>query len=186
LILVSKKKISYISGNTIIMKYKNKLTTYDGIKFKSKLEKTCYQLLTEAGLTFSYEPVTYNLHSAFKYEGNCYEKVQRQGKKKFAPARSHIQSIKYTPDFVGDGWIIETKGHETSDFKLRWKMFKKLLLDSGLNYDLYKPTNITEIKESIILIKQKNHETKITKSSGRPQKRVRNSTKRTRTQKSKK
>ena len=33
----------------------------------------------------------------------------------------------YTPDFVGNGFIIETKGNPNEAFPLRWKLFKKLI-----------------------------------------------------------
>jgi hypothetical protein len=36
-----------------------------------------------------------------------------------------ILNIKYTPDFIGKGFIIETKGRANESFPLRWKMFKR-------------------------------------------------------------
>lgn len=133
-------------------KYNNTTSEFDGIKFKSRLEEACYKKLKESGLSFSYEPVTYNLIPSFEYEYPSYEKVQSKGKKTFKAGRPHVRGIKYTPDFVGDGWIIETKGFETAVSKIKWKMFKKLILDSGLHYTLFKPTNQAEIDKSIELI----------------------------------
>ena len=38
-----------------------------------------------------------------------------------------ILPIKYTPDFIGKGFIIETKGRANESFPMRWKMFKKYI-----------------------------------------------------------
>ena len=35
--------------------------------------------------------------------------------------------IKYTPDFIGEDFIIETKGRANESFPIRWKLFKRLL-----------------------------------------------------------
>ena len=35
-------------------------------------------------------------------------------------------TIKYTPDFIGKDFIIETKGRANESFPLRWKLFKRL------------------------------------------------------------
>lgn len=55
------------------------------------------------------------------------------------------RAIHYIPDFVGDNWIIETKGVKTDGFKMKWKLFKQLLWEQGLNYDLYLPSNQKEV-----------------------------------------
>ena len=60
----------------------------------------------------------------------------------------------YTPDFVGDKWIIETKGNPNDAFPLRWKLFKKYLVDHDLIYDLYVPRNHKQIDETIKQIKE--------------------------------
>jgi hypothetical protein len=38
-----------------------------------------------------------------------------------------VLNIKYTPDFIGEDFIIETKGRANESFPLRWKMFKYLM-----------------------------------------------------------
>jgi len=134
-------------------KYKNEATEVNGVKVRSKLERTCYELLLENNIPFEYEPVTYNLMTPFKYTSDSWEKTGRGKNRSFGKQRQSVRGITYTPDFVGDGWIIETKGMETADFKLKWKMFKKLLEDSGQSIVLYKPTNKKEILETISLIK---------------------------------
>jgi len=63
----------------------------------------------------------------------------------------------YLPDFVNlkEGWIIEVKGLRTEAFNLRWKLFKKYLVDNKLFYDLYMPGNQAQVKEVIKIIKRK-------------------------------
>lgn len=67
-----------------------------------------------------------------------------------------LQSIKYTPDFVGKNWIIETKGRANESFPFRWKLFKKYLTDNKLNYDLYIPHNHKQVDECINIILSNN------------------------------
>jgi len=136
-------------------KFNNKEVIYKGKKLRSKLEKTAYQLLNEAGIEFEYEPTSFILIPKFKYtSGTCYERVSYRGKKTFKekPTKT-ISKISYTPDFVGKNWIMETKGYETPSFKLRWKLFKKHLQETGQEYVLFKPHNKKEIQRCIEIIK---------------------------------
>lgn len=130
-------------------KFNNKVSK----DYKSNLEKYCAEQLKLEKLPFEYEAVKFELHPSFRYEGMSYEKVTRSKKKVFDLQNPGIRAITYTPDFVGDGWIIETKGMETSTFKIKWKMFKKHLIENNLHYQLYKPTNQKEVLETIKLIK---------------------------------
>jgi hypothetical protein len=68
-----------------------------------------------------------------------------------------ILPIKYTPDFIGEDFIIETKGRANESFPMRWKLFKQLIVRQFPGYTLYKPQNQKECDEtvSIILSKQK-------------------------------
>jgi hypothetical protein len=63
-----------------------------------------------------------------------------------------ILNLKYTPDFVGDTFIIETKGRANESFPLRWKLFKKWMMDNKDYRTLYKPQNQSECNETIKLI----------------------------------
>lgn len=130
-------------------KFNNKVSK----DYKSNLEKYCAEQLKLEKIPFEYEAVKFELHPSFRYEGTSYEKVTRSKKKVFDLQNPGIRAITYTPDFVGDGWIIETKGMETSTFKIKWKMFKKHLIDNNSHYQLYKPTNQKEVLETIKLIK---------------------------------
>ena len=123
-------------------------------QYKSKLEKTCAVLLEEEQIPFVYEKLKFTLVPGFTYEKPSYERIGK--KKKFIPQRKKVAAITYTPDFVGDGWIIETKGQRTTAFNIKWKLFKKYLLDHGLDFTLYMPTNKGEIIQTIELIKNGN------------------------------
>ena len=65
-----------------------------------------------------------------------------------------ILPIKYTPDFIGDNFIIECKGRPNESFPLRWKLFKKLVSQQFPNYTLFKPQNQKECDIVIRLIKE--------------------------------
>ncbi len=86
--------------------------------------------LKKAKIKSLYEGETFELQEAFDFPFESYERCgngkgeyKNRGKKK-------ILNIKYTPDFIGEGFIIETKGRANESFPLRWKMFKKLLTEN--------------------------------------------------------
>jgi hypothetical protein len=103
----------------------------DGIEFKSKLESYTYLKLKENNIKAGYETVQFELLPAFTY-----------GDEK-------IRNMKYTPDFIGDNFIIECKGLMGDSFLLRWKIFKYLLYTENLNYKLYMPRNRKQVDEVI-------------------------------------
>jgi hypothetical protein len=138
-------------------KHKNKPTTYDGIRFRSGLEVVCYKLLKKHKIPFKYEKVKYTLTPTFKYEVPSYEIVTRNKKKVFTKQYDTVPKITYTPDFVGDNWIIETKGQRTATFNVKWKLFKKYLSEAGMQYHLFMPSNEAEILQSINMIKKINN-----------------------------
>ena len=129
--------------------------SYDNTEFDSKLEVYCYKKLTEANIKFEYTSTTFILQHPFTYIKNVMEPDKKRVPL-LSNRSSKYQSIKYTPDFVGDGWIIETKGVASDSFKLRWKMFKKCLIDKGINFNLYLPKNQKQVDQCIELILQKN------------------------------
>jgi len=63
-----------------------------------------------------------------------------------------VLNIKYTPDFIGYDFIIETKGRANDSFPLRWKMFKYLMTLMCDNRTLYKPQSQKECDTTIELI----------------------------------
>lgn len=133
---------------------RSKKSIYDGINFDSQLEVYCYKALKLAGLKFEYTQKEFVISPAFKYTGESYEPDKRKGDGMYLKSNS-LQSIKYTPDFVGDTWIIETKGLMNETFPMRWKLFKQHLVEKGLKYDLYMPKNHKQVDECITIIKSK-------------------------------
>ena len=126
----------------------------DGIKFDSQLEVYCYKALNNVGLSFEYAQKTFTIVEGFKYSGESYEADKRKGTGMY-PKSNNLQSVKYTPDFIGNGWIIETKGRQNEAFPMRWKLFKKYLQDNNLKYDLYMPHNHKQVDECIQMILNK-------------------------------
>jgi hypothetical protein len=120
----------------------------DTPKFRSKLEEYCYGELKKAGLKFEYEPYRVTLIPGFRYEGFS---LERKGKK-LKPAWIKQQAVTYCPDFVGEGWVIETKGYERPLSAMKWKLYKRYLKQNNLNIDLYKPHTKKEVQECIKLI----------------------------------
>ena len=130
----------------------SKKISYDGINFASGLERYMYIALKKAKIKADYEGTTYELFPGFEFSLPAYERCangkgvyKNRGNKK-------ILNIKYTPDFIGKGFIIETKGRANESFPLKWKMFKKHVVDELNPITLYKPQNQKECDETIRLI----------------------------------
>ena len=111
-----------------------------------------YMALKKAKIRALYEGETFELQEGFDFPFESFERCgngkgdyKNRGNKK-------ILNIKYTPDFIGKGFIIETKGRANESFPLRWKMFKKHVIDELVNVTLYKPQNQKECDETIRLI----------------------------------
>jgi len=129
----------------------SKKVTIDGIKFASGLEAYMYKALKSAKIPAAYEGSTYTIIQGFDLNVTCYERCANgkgdykdRGNKKILP-------IKYTPDFIGKGFIIETKGRANEAFPMRWKLFKHYA-EHNLNSTLYKPQNQKECDETVRLI----------------------------------
>ena len=128
------KKLRKARKTTINKKVRNATTNeYDGIKFKSKLETYVYKQLKAHNLKADYEPIKFELIPSFKFCGKT------------------IRAMTYTPDFVGDNFIIEAKGFANETWPLKWKMFLWLLLNKGLanKYKLFVVHNHKEVDEMI-------------------------------------
>jgi hypothetical protein len=156
----------YINTSNHEMKYKNQIKEHNGVRYKSMLELTCATLLTQSNIDFKYEPIDYLLVDSGNYSGIIYEKKVSKGTKIYGPIKGKIRSISYTPDFVGDNWIIETKGYETPEFKLKWKLFQHELLKQGKSPHLFKPTNKKELVQTITIIKELIYNQKQSTSNG--------------------
>ena len=110
---------------------------YDGIEFKSKLETYVYKQLKAHNLKAEYEPIKFELIPSFTF---C-------GKK--------IRAMTYTPDFVGNNFIIEAKGRPNDVFPYKWKLFMYYLKLNNLDkkYMLFIVHNHKETEECIKKIK---------------------------------
>ena len=111
---------------------------YDGIQFKSQLETYVYKQLKAHNLKAEYEPIKFELIPSFTF---C-------GKK--------IRAMTYTPDFVGDNFIIEAKGRPNDVWPYKWKWFMWSLLNKDLadKYKLFVVHNHKETDECIRRIQE--------------------------------
>ena len=141
----------YTSSNKKTKRVINaKRTTFDGIKFASSLESYMYKCLKESNIKAEYEGEEFVLIDGFMFDVDCYERTARRefanrGRKKTLP-------IKYTPDFVGDGFIIECKGRALKDFPLRWKLFKKWISENRPDVIVFKPQNKKDCDEVVEIL----------------------------------
>ena len=136
---------------------RSKKVTFDGITFASGLEKYMYQALKKAKIHALYEGQTFELVESFDFPFESYERCGN-GKGEYKNrGNKKILNMKYTPDFVGKGWIIECKGRANESFPLRWKIFKKLIAERRLGpFTLYKPQNHKECDKTVELILKQN------------------------------
>jgi hypothetical protein len=133
-----------------------KKVVYDGITFASGLEKYMYRALKKAKVKAKYEGRTYTIQSGFEFNMDSYER-QSNGKGEFKNrGNKKILPIKYTPDFIGDGFIIECKGRANESFPMRWKLFKGYVNTVQPYVTLYKPQNQKECDQVIELITKNN------------------------------
>lgn len=111
----------------------------DGIKFRSKLEKFCYEKLKEANIFNEYEQYHFELIPAFEYKNKKY------------------RAITYKPDFVGDTFIIECKGFPNDSWALREKLFNRYLYMNNVEKDFYIVHTQKEVIALIETLKNKNN-----------------------------
>ena len=132
----------------------SKKITYDGINFASGLERYMYMALKKAKIKAKYEGETFVLINGFHLANESYER-QANGKGDFTNrGGKRILPIKYTPDFIVDDFIIETKGRANESFPIRWKLFKRLVSEQFPDYVLFKPQNQKECDRVIDIIKE--------------------------------
>ncbi len=131
----------------------SKRISYDGISFASGLERYMYMALKKAKIKALYEGETFELQEGFNFPFESYERCGNSKGDYKNRGNKKIHNIKYTPDFIGKNFIIETKGRANESFPLRWKMFKKIMADKRLEpFTLYKPQNQKECDETVRLI----------------------------------
>ena len=67
-------------------------------------------------------------------------------------AMRQLVVLKYTPDFCGKDFIIETKGRQDKLFNLRWNLFVRHKAANDDMRPLYMPKNKKECEEVVRLI----------------------------------
>ena len=136
----------------------SKKITYDGIKFASGLERYMYMALKKAKIKAKYEGQTFELIPSFEFNLESIER-QSNGKGEYKNrGNKKILNIKYTPDFIGKDFIIETKGRANESFPIRWKLFKNHVKVHLPHVTLYKPQNQKECDKVVELIIKKRKE----------------------------
>lgn len=117
-------------------KYGAQKVVAEGEKFDSKIEYFFFQLLTYEKIPFV-QKKKYVLEHGFNY-GN-----------------EKIKPIEIIPDFsiTNEGGlliaIVDTKGVETKDWKIKWKLLKKKLSDLNTSIPLFTPHNRAECHQVI-------------------------------------
>jgi hypothetical protein len=129
--------------------------SYDGHNFASGLEKYMYMALAKAKIKAKYEGETFVLLNGFHFENEVYERQANSKGEFINRGEKRILPIKYTPDFIGEDFIIETKGRPNESFPIRWKLFKKLVTEQFPSYTLFKPQNQKECDRVIEILKNK-------------------------------
>ena len=153
-----KKKTTYKNKSRKRGPVRSRKVIFDGITFASGLERYMYQALQKAKIRCDYEGRTFTLVEGFNFDNETYER-QTNGKGEMVNRGcKKILPIKYTPDFIGKEFIIETKGRANESFPMRWKLFKKMINRMYPHVTLYKPQNQKECDRVVELIinKRKN------------------------------
>ena len=104
----------------------------------SSLDLSFFKVPQENKLKAEYEPIKFELVPSFQFKDK------------------KIRPMTYTPDFVGNNFIIEAKGRPNDVFPYKWKLFQYNLVKSGLDeqYNLFIVHNHKEVDECIKQIKQ--------------------------------
>ena len=112
----------------------------DNIKYRSKLEGRCAQILKENNIPFEYEPLKIEYIPKFEYYGEKY------------------RAAFYTPDFIIDNkYILEIKGFPNEVYRYKKKLvLLKLLKDN--TYRFFEIKTLTQLRQWIKDYKDKKYE----------------------------
>lgn len=133
---------------------------YNGIHFKSDLEKKTYIALIESGFEPEYEKHSYILQETKLFPTLHYApyRDRKLHKDVWGLNKYKIISVKYKPDFVfnvNDKLIvIEVKGYANDRYPYQKKLFFKWLEDNNPNSAFFEIHNIKQLKEAIKIIKE--------------------------------
>ena len=128
---------------------------YDGISFKSKLEKMAYQTLKEQGFPVLYEPKKFIIWEGFRPNVPFYNKDASTRMLKMDSKK--VIDISYTPDLMFEYnnhlIIIEMKGFENNTYPLKKKMFRKWLESNYPNSIYFEIFTKKQLLQAIDIIK---------------------------------
>ena len=117
--------------------------TVNGVKYRSKLEARCAQILKENNISFEYESLKIEYIPKFEYYGEKY------------------RAAFYTPDFIIDNkYILEIKGFPNEVYRYKKKLvLLKLLKDNNYTkYRFFEIKTITQLRQWIKNYKDKKYE----------------------------
>lgn len=112
-------------------------TEYNGIIYRSVLEANCAEVFDKAGIEVQYEPYEIVLLPAFNYFGEA------------------LRKITYTPDFVGDSFIVECKGYPNDNWHDKRKWIMNYLLKNSSKLRFYEIHSVKELEKLIKIFKNK-------------------------------
>lgn len=128
---------------------------YDGIFFKSKLEKMAYQTLKEQGFPVLYEPKKFIIWEGFRPNVPFYNKDASTRMLKMDSKK--VIDISYTPDLMFEYnnhlIIIEMKGFENNTYPLKKKIFRKWLESNNPNSIYFEIFTKKQLLQAIEIIK---------------------------------
>ena len=106
-------------------------TVYNGKKYRSTLEANTAETLDKMGIPWEYEVRTFVLQESF------YSQYQKR----------KVKRIEYTPDFFIGPIMIEMKGYETPEWKIKKKLFFKYLKENEPDAIWYMCKNTKQLLE---------------------------------------
>lgn len=131
---------------------------YEGIFFKSKLEKMAYQTLKEQGFPVLYEPKKFIIWEGFRPNVPFYNKDASTRMLKMDSKK--VIDISYTPDLMFEYnnhlIIIEMKGFENNTYPLKKKIFRKWLESNYPNSIYFEIFTKKQLLQAIDIIKNLN------------------------------
>lgn len=131
---------------------------YDGIKFKSILEKDTYIALKEQGFNPEYEKHTYVLQKSKLFPTLHYApyRDRKLHKDVWGLNKYKVVSIKYKPDFTfilnNMLIVIEVKGFSNDRYPYQKKLFFKWLEDNNPYSAFFEIHNKKQLKRAVELI----------------------------------
>lgn len=106
---------------------------YNGRLYRSTLEANTAEMLDKMGIPWEYEAKTYVIQEGF-----------------YCPwQKRKVLPIEYTPDFLIGPIILETKGFETPDWKIKKKIFFKYLKENEPDAIYYVVKNSKQILKAL-------------------------------------